>query len=289
MKKKSETPICRHLDMQKTQLPFMEAFHKKYQDQWSLGVDAMFDFIRNKALPTPKTVRQSALLRGCSGWLYWTTLLQGYAQYVEEGGVSESNTYLAFLPLFLSRTVMDLQLNPLAEDDQAVMAMTQRRLQMGVDMLQGDLNRHDPLAVVVGEPINSDFALVDSDGRELPCSAVDGIHRLFWAKFWRMPRFPYIQVQSADAIDASLRDFIEHKPDKTFFDYCRLGYAYSLQGDNDKSRTCFETAMRQGEQMLASLQAAATTTADPNSSPKPSVSTVQNNAVSPGKSKKRKR
>jgi hypothetical protein len=289
MNKKSETPICRHLDMHKTMLPFMEAFHNKYRSKWSLDVNTVLDFIRKNALPRPGKVRQSALSPGCSGWLYWTTLLQGYAQYVEEGGVSESNTYLAYLPVFLIRTAMDLKLRPLAGDAQAMRAMTLRRLLVGGIMARSDFNRLDPVTVVGGEPINSDFALVDSNGRKLPCSAVDGIHRLFWAKFWRLPRFPYLAAPSDDAISISLNNYIEHKSDKTFFDYCRLGHAYSRQEDYDRSKACFETAIVLGEQMLASLQAPATTTADPDFSAKPAAASLRKKAGSTGKSIKRKR
>jgi hypothetical protein len=254
----------------------MEAFYNKYSTEWPLGPEAVVDRIRNLVIQAPETAQISDISSGCSGWLYWTILLQGYTQYLENRGVSETNIYIAYLHVFLIQTEMDPTLRPRTEDTESLKAMVQRRLQVGVDISRGDLNRVDPVAVVSGKPTNKSFAFIDSDGHKLPCSAVDGIHRLFWAMFWRLPYFPYLPVKNDNAIAASLISYIEKKPDKTFADYCRLGHTYSRQEDYDRSKMFFEAAVTLGEQQLSSLTAAASDhTAKPTTSPSSKAPTSQ--------------
>jgi SAM-dependent methyltransferase len=175
------------IDVQRT--PWYDAFFSA----WSFeSTDDLLAAVRSTTLDLRTLVRNRDLSnQGLSGWTYWYLYLKGYTQYVDDGGVTDSNIYLQYLTEHFEQ---DEGLAPVLRDREAARTRVGRRFE-DLGMLAaspGGQVGFEPITVWTQEPAPVDAKLVFVHGSPAPVPAIDidGYHRLFAARLQGLEGVP---------------------------------------------------------------------------------------------------
>ncbi len=251
-------PACSNLvprlNLRTSHLRFLDRFLNKYREILKLGPAGAVERFGCMPAPLINRVVSRDLRRVCSGWVYWTYYLKGYADYLEAGDVSDHNSYFTCLPIIFAKKTFDAKLGPLVDDPRERQNLVRERYRVGDYFASGAMDFIDPVVVIGGHQNDIDFQLYDMDGRAVQCSALDGIHRLFWAVFHGLESFPYLLAERAEDIQARTIAYLEAKNNKCVYDYCRLGGDYFKRGEYAESKAYFEKAVAMAEEYIRAVR-----------------------------------
>jgi SAM-dependent methyltransferase len=175
------------IDVQRT--PWFDAFFSA----WSFeSPEELLAAVRTTAVDLEAVTRNRDLSgQGLSGWTYWYLYLKGYTQYVDAGGVEDSNIYYRYLTEYFEQ---DEGLAHVLRDREAARARVGRRFEDfgSLAASAGGKPEFDPIVVWTQEPAPVDAKLVflDAASTPLPAVDIDGYHRLFAARFHGLERVP---------------------------------------------------------------------------------------------------
>ena len=171
-------------------------------------------FFRTWAFPTPEDLlaavdgmqvdvdllaRGSDLRRALSGWGYWTLYIKGYLEHKRTGRLDPDNTYLRYLGDYFRAHLHDPRLLNYMSDPSRAAAMVERRYRdfdvfrsAGSD-LQGLFEEVRAVEVVRVDPSTPGAHAVYLRGKHRPLfGTIDGYHRRFLARLFRVPVFPVV-------------------------------------------------------------------------------------------------
>jgi hypothetical protein len=133
-----------------------------------------------------------------SGWTYWTLYLRGYLEYCREGRVDDQNIYLSYLIRYFGPLGHDPGLKDTLADSLAAKRRVALRfrdidsLRMGPQSSQSGSPQFKPITLkVVSQPSRPAKELYrKNDSDPLPPALIDGYHRLFLGRMFRIPGLP---------------------------------------------------------------------------------------------------
>jgi hypothetical protein len=134
------------------------------------------------------------------GWVYWVLYIKGYLQHKNSGMLGRGNVYYDYLTKYFGPRDYDPGLTRILADPAATTELISRRFR-DFDFFRfriahdSDEARHvDPVTVILSEPPpNEDDAMrVYEVGSDAPllASIIDGYHRLFLARLFKVERLP---------------------------------------------------------------------------------------------------
>lgn len=175
------------IDVQRT--PWFDAFFSA----WSFeSPEDLFAAVRSTTVDLEAATRNRDLSgQGLSGWTYWYLYLKGYTEYVDAGGVEDSNIYYRYLTEYFEQ---DEGLAPVLRDREAARTRVTRRFEDFASLGggPGEQPEFEPITIWTQEPPPIDAKLVFVDGASAPLPAVDidGYHRLFAARLHGLEQVP---------------------------------------------------------------------------------------------------
>jgi hypothetical protein len=134
------------------------------------------------------------------GWIYWVLYIKGYQQHKSTGKISEGNIYYDYLTKYFGPRGHDPGLVRILADTTSATRLVARRFR-DFDFFR-DRVAHDPSEAEHIDPINlvlsnppvkeDDVMLVYEIGSDNPllASIIDGYHRLFLARLFKVERLP---------------------------------------------------------------------------------------------------
>ena len=134
------------------------------------------------------------------GWVYWVLYIKGYLQHRSTGVIGEGNAYYDYLTKYFGPRSHDPGLVGILADPTSATQLIERRFRDFDEFRDrvahdpSEAEHIDPVTVVLSSlPPNADDAmLVYEVGSDTPllASIIDGYHRLFLARLFRVERLP---------------------------------------------------------------------------------------------------
>jgi SAM-dependent methyltransferase len=134
------------------------------------------------------------------GWIYWVLYIKGYLQHKNTGVLGNGNMYYEYLTKYFGPRRHDPGLVEVLADTTSTTEFIARRFsdfdffRYSVALDPSEAERVDPVTVVLSNPPpnEEDAMLVYEVGSDVPLSAsiIDGYHRLFLARLFKVERLP---------------------------------------------------------------------------------------------------
>lgn len=180
------------IDVQRT--PWLDAFFSA----WSFeSAEDMLAAVRSTSVDLAAMTRNRDLSgQGLSGWTYWYLYLKGYTEYLDAGGVEDSNVYYRYLTEHFEQ---DEGLAHVLRDREAARERVVRRFKDFGSLGEGEGKpEFEPITIWTQEPAPVDAKLVFVNGAPAPIPAtdIDGYHRLFAARLHGFEQVPATVVST---------------------------------------------------------------------------------------------
>ena len=183
------------IDVPGTGLSLQERFFAAFAFD---SADELFAAVRATHVDVETMAGNADMRRGYRGWLYWFIYLKGYLEYLDRGGVEESN---AFCRYFTERHLPQVD-EPGVNAGDAVEITLRRyrdldRMRLVSRLPDAELEELAPVRITVSDPPPAHPLGVHLMDGEPPLQAVniDGWHRLFAAKLYGIHSLPGLVVR----------------------------------------------------------------------------------------------